>query len=116
MTFSFTTSQQKGVTVFKLEGQIIDKNQTIGLLEQIEKLVSSGKNHIVLELSGLKYMNSSGLNVLVNILTKARNAGGDVSVCSISAKVRELLVVTKLDTIFHILPTVEDAVEKLKAE
>jgi len=116
MTFSFSTSQQKGITVFKLEGQITDKNQTTGLLEEIDKLISSGRKRIVLELSGLKYMNSSGLNVLVTILTKARNAGGDVSVCNISPKVRELLVVTKLDTIFHILPAVEDAVEKLKAE
>ena len=116
MTFSYGTSQQQGITIFKLEGEIIDKNQTIGLLEQIDKLIASGKNHIVMELAGLRYMNSSGLNVLVNILTKARNAGGDVSVCNLSSKVRELLVVTKLDTIFHILPTVEDAIEKLKGE
>ncbi len=82
MTFSYTTSQQNGITVFKLEGEIIDKNQTTGLIEQIDKLIASGKKHIVLDLGGVRYMNSSGLNVLVNILTKARNAGGDVSVCN----------------------------------
>jgi anti-sigma B factor antagonist len=116
MTFSYTTSNQKGITIFKLEGEIIDKNQTTGLMERIDKLISSGKKHIVLELAGLRYMNSSGLNVLVNILTKARNVGGDVSVCSLSAKVRDLLVVTKLDTIFHILPSVDEAIERLKSE
>lgn len=116
MTFSYTTTQQEGITVFKLEGEIIDKNQTTGLMEQIDKLLSSGKKHIVLELSGLRYMNSSGLNILVNILTKARNAGGDVSVCNLSAKVKDLLVVTKLDSIFHILPSVEEAIERLKSE
>jgi anti-sigma B factor antagonist len=116
MTFSYSTSQQDGITIYKLDGEIIDKNQTIALMEEISKMVSSGKNHIVLELTGLKYMNSSGLNVLVNILTKARSAGGDVSVCNLSPKVRELLVVTKLDTIFHIQPSVEDAVKKLRAE
>jgi anti-sigma B factor antagonist len=116
MTFSYTTSQQEGITIFKLEGDIIDKNQATAMMEQIGNLIAKGKTHIVLELSGVKYMNSSGLNVLVNILTKARNAGGDVSVCNLSKKVEELLVVTKLDTIFKILPTVEDAVKKLKAE
>jgi len=115
MTFSYSTSQQEGITIFKLEGEIMDKNQTSGLMEEIDTMISSGKKNIVLEMSGIRYMNSSGLNVLVNILTKARNAGGDVSVCSLSTKVRELLVVTKLDTIFHILPTVEDAVKKLTA-
>ena len=98
------------------DGEIIDKNQTIGLLEQIDKSILSGKRNIVLELSGVRYMNSSGLNVLVNILTKARNAGGEVSVCNVSAKVKDLLVVTKLDTIFHILPSVEEAIQRLKSE
>lgn len=116
MTFSYTTSNQQGITVFKLEGEIIDKNQTTGLIEQIDKLILTGKKNIVLELSGLKYMNSSGLNILVNILTKARNVGGDVSVCNVSAKVKDLLVVTKLDTIFHILPSVEEAIQRLKSE
>jgi len=116
MTFSYTTSQQNGITVFKLEGEIIDKNQTMGLTEEITKLISSGKHNIVLELSGVRYMNSSGLNVLITILTRARNAGGDVSVCNLSKKVKELLVVMKLDTVFHILPSVEEAVERLKAE
>jgi anti-sigma B factor antagonist len=116
MTFSYTTSVQNGITVFKLEGEIIDKYQTTGLTDQINQLILSGKKRIVLELVGVRYMNSSGLNVLVNILTKARNAGGDVTVCNLSPKVRELLVVTKLDTIFHILPTVDEAIRKLKAE
>jgi anti-sigma B factor antagonist len=116
MTFSFSTSHQEGITIFKLEGEIMDKNQTTGLMEQIDKLIASGKKNIVLELAGLRYMNSSGLNVLVNILTKARNVGGDVSVCNISAKVKDLLIVTKLDTIFHILPSVEEAIKRLKSE
>lgn len=116
MTFSYTTSHQGGITVFKLEGEIIDKGQTTGLMEQIDKLLSSGKKSIVLDLGGLRYMNSSGLNVLVNILTKTRNAGGEVLVCHLSEKVRSLLVVTKLDTIFHILPSVEEAIKKLKPE
>ncbi len=116
MTFNYSTSQQEGITIFTLEGEIIDKNQATALMEQISNLIAKGKNHIVLELSGLRYMNSSGLNVLVNILTKARNAGGDVTVCSLSKKVEELLVVTKLDTIFKILPSVKEAVEKLKVK
>jgi anti-sigma B factor antagonist len=115
MTFNYTTSLQEGISVFKLEGEIIDKNQTASMMDEIVSLIASGKKNIVLELGGLRYVNSSGLNVLVNILTKMRTAGGDVTVCNLSKKVQELLVVTKLDTIFNILPTVEDAIRKLKA-
>jgi len=115
MTFSYSTTHRGGITIFKLEGEIIEKGQTTGLMEQIDTLLSSGKKNIVLDLEGLRYMNSSGLNVLVNILTKARNAGGDVSVCHLSEKIKSLLVVTRLDTIFHIVPTVEEAVQRLKS-
>ena len=115
MTFSYSTTHQGGITIFKLEGEIIEKGQTTGLMEQIDTLLSSGKKNIILDLEGLRYMNSSGLNVLVNILTKARNAGGDVSVCHISEKIKSLLVVTRLDTIFHIVPTVEEAIQRLKS-
>lgn len=115
MTFSYSTTHQGGITIFKLEGEIIEKGQTTGLIEQIDKLLSSGKKNIVLDLGELRYMNSSGLNVLVNILTKARNAGGDVLVCHLSEKIKSLLVVTRLDTIFHIVPTVEEAVQRLKS-
>jgi len=115
MTFSYSTTHQGGITILKLEGEIIEKGQTTGLMEQIDTLLSSGKKNIVLDLGGLRYMNSSGLNVLVNILTKARNAGGDVSVCHLSEKIKSLLVVTRLDTIFHIVQTVEEAVQRLKS-
>lgn len=116
MTFNYTTSQQEGITIFKLEGEIIDKSQTTGLMEQINKLLSSGKKYFALELGELRYMNSSGLNVLVSILTRARNAGGDVAVCKLSPKIMDLLVVMKLDTIFHVSPSVEEAVKRLKTK
>jgi anti-sigma B factor antagonist len=114
MDFGYTSSKQQGVTVFNLQGEIIDKVQATGFLDEVTKLIASGQNKFVLDLSGLKYMNSSGLNVLVNTLTKARNAGGEVSVCNLSKKVSELLVITKLDSIFHILPTLDEAIKNLK--
>lgn len=114
MPFGYTQSQQNGVAVFHLQGDIIDKAEATAFIEEINKIMVSGKNKFVLELSGVKYMNSSGLNILVNLLTKARNAGGDVVVCNLSKKVSDLLVITKLDSIFHVLPTEQEAIKKLK--
>lgn len=114
MNFEFTTELNPKAVVFYLQGEIIDKNQATGFLEEVTKFIVSGKNRFILELSALKYLNSSGLNVLVNILTKARNAGGEVAVCNVSKKVTDLLVITKLDSIFHIEPTLEEALKKLK--
>ena len=115
MAFSYTTTEQKGITIIHLAGEIIDKMEAAAFTEQVAKMAAAGQNRFVMELSELRYMNSSGLNVLVNVLTKARNTGGEVVVCNLSKKVKDLLVITKLDTIFHILPTVEEAIKKLKA-
>jgi len=115
MPFGYTQSEQNNIAVFHLQGDIIDKAEATPFIEEINNIMSKGNNRFVLELSGVKYMNSSGLNILVNVLTKARNAGGDVVVCNLSKKVSDLLVITKLDSIFHILPTEQEAVKKLKA-
>ncbi len=114
MPFAYTQSEENKITVFHLQGDIIDKAEATSFIEEIGRIMATGKNKFVLELSGVKYMNSSGLNILVNILTKARNAGGEVAVCNLSKKVSDLLVITKLDSIFHILPTVQEALKKLK--
>lgn len=114
MPFGYTQSEQNSITIFHLQGDIIDKAEATAFIEEINKIMAAGKNKFILELSGVKYMNSSGLNILVNLLTKARNSGGDVVVCNLSKKVSDLLVITKLDSIFHILPTEQEAIKKLK--
>jgi anti-sigma B factor antagonist len=114
MPFGYTQAEENKISVFHLQGDIIDKAEATAFIEEINKIIAGGKNKFVLELSGVKYMNSSGLNILVNLLTKARNAGGDVIVCNLSKKVSDLLVITKLDSIFHVLPTEQEAIKKLK--
>jgi len=65
-------------------------------------------------MSGMDYMNSSGLNVLVNILTKARNQHGEVVICNLSKKIQELFLITKLNTLFQVTTDVTEAVESFK--
>jgi anti-sigma B factor antagonist len=57
----------------------------------------------------MDYMNSSGLNVLVNILTKARSHSGEVVVSNVSGKVKELFLITKLNTLFQVTESLEEA-------
>ena len=116
MAFTFKKTSHGNITIFHLQGDIIDKAEASAFVDEVNNISATGKNRFILELSEVKYMNSSGLNVLVNILTKARNAGGDVVVCNLSKKVSELLVITKLDSIFHILPSVEEGIKKLSSK
>jgi anti-sigma B factor antagonist len=60
-------------------------------------------------------MNSTGLNILINVLTRTRNAGGDALIAGMSNSVRQLFIVTKLDTVFIITPTIAEAEAKIPA-
>ena len=100
--------------MFTLSGRLMDQAEADELMATLEKEIESGHNKILLELSELKYMNSTGLNIMINVLTKTRNAGGEAIIVNVSDSVKQLFVVTKLDTIFTIAATKEEALEKLK--
>ena len=113
MDFGFKVTEKDKVTVAHLSGRLMDKSTAHGLIEKVDQLLSSGRNKIIFDMGKLEYMNSSGLNMMVNFLTKSRNAGGDVAIANVSSKIGELLLVTKLNTLFQIHPTVENAEQEL---
>lgn len=113
MEFSFSSDKQQHYTVFYLNGDLIDKNQGKELLIDIEGFIAGGEKKIILNLKNLNYINSSGLNVLIHVLTKTRKANGDTAICCVNKKITELLVITKLDSIFNVCDDEVDAQEVL---
>ncbi len=116
MIFEYKLSKQKNVNLFSLGGELIDRSQAKELLAEIDADIIKGENKILLNLQNLKYVNSSGLNVLIHILTKARRASGDAAICCVNKKITELLVITKLDSIFNVSANEEKAIEKLNKQ
>lgn len=114
MVFQYKISQELDVTVVKLFGELIDKNQSNELVAELMNLLKERKLKYVFDLGELKYLNSSGLNTFINMLTLARKEGGEVVIANVSKKVNELLVITKLNTLFTVCDTVEKAIPKLK--
>ena len=90
MLFDFSISEQLTCIIISLSGELIEKNQAIDLLKKVDELVASGKTKIAINLANLKYMNSSGLNTMIQLLTKARNDGGEVVICNMNKKINEL--------------------------
>jgi len=66
-----------------------------------------------LKLKELSYINSTGINVLINLLTKARNAGGELAICNINESIKKLLIISKLNTIFNSFESENEALETL---
>lgn len=113
MLFDFTISEQPEYVIISLQGELIEKNQAVDLLKKVEELLSGNKSKIAINMANLKYMNSSGLNTLILLLTKARNTGGDTVIYNMNKKINELLVVTKLNTLFKVVDTEDQAIKIL---
>ena len=111
MPFQYEISAINGLRLISLMGRFKEKEQSEELIAAFEEMLSKGKNSILLELSSLEYVNSSGLNLLIGMLTRVINAGGELAICGVSDKVRQLLVMTRLDLIFKIYGSVENASE-----
>jgi len=102
MSFAFEIEVQKRYPVIRLEGSLIERYEAAGLLDEVDEYISSGQVTFVIDLKKLDYLNSSGLNVLLNVLTRTRNAGGEAIICNVSPKLKKLLIITKLDAVFSL--------------
>ncbi len=113
MIFNYTITSKNDITILNLNGDLIDKNQAIDLIDSITKLLENGKNKLIINLENLKYMNSSGLNVLIQVLTKTRTNGGESIIYNVNSKINELLIITKLNTLFKVVDTEIEALNLL---
>jgi anti-sigma B factor antagonist len=113
MIFDYKSKTEKGIKTYHLSGELIDRSQAVKMLEEIDSAIAANENKVLLNLQDLKYINSSGLNIFINILTKARKSGGDVAICCVNKKINELLVITKLNSVFNVSNTTEEAIAVL---
>jgi anti-sigma B factor antagonist len=114
-TFDLAVTDAANSKVFHLKGRLMDQQQADRLMATLDGELAGGTRYVVLDMSALQYMNSTGLNILINVLTRTRSAGGDTLIAGLSNSVRQLFIVTKLDTVFVIAETVEEAVSRIPA-
>ena len=105
-----SAKEVEGAVVISLDGNVMGGPDAVELNEQLHKLAAKKKKKVVLDLSGVQSMNSSGLGMLIGALTAMKNAGGDLKIAAASDKIENLLVITKLTTVFELFPTVKKAV------
>ena len=87
----------------RLSGDLIGEDTGTTVIEVVNKAISTNVLVCIIDISTLRYINSSGIGMLITILTKFRNKGGDVYLMKPSESVQKLLVITKLNAIFQIV-------------
>jgi anti-sigma B factor antagonist len=100
MSFS-VRKDAKGVVVIGVDGQLIVGNRH-DLKQSVLDALEQGDRKFIIDFSSTGYIDSSGLGVLVSLLRKIREAGGDLRIAGLNEDLRTLFELTKLDTLFTI--------------
>lgn len=102
----------KGNTlVLKLTGDLIGEDNGAAIIGVVVEALQQRVASCLVDISGLRYINSSGIGVLITILTKFRNKNGEVYLMKPSESVQKLLVITKLNNIFHMVQTESEVIK-----
>ena len=100
-----------GVEVIKLEGKITIGSGDSQLREVITSALNAGHNNLLLDMSGVTTIDSSGIGELVGSYTTVANRGGKLKLLHLPAKLNELLHVTQLITVFEVYENEQEAVK-----
>lgn len=111
---SFNTKEHYGCVVIEFKGNVMGGPDAVSLNEKLHELIDGGKTNIVVDLGKVKFMNSSGLGMLIGALTTMRKSGGDLRIANATDKIQSLLIVTKLITVFKHFKSVDDAMKSFE--
>jgi anti-sigma B factor antagonist len=101
------------VAILSLSGKMMGGPETTELHDHIRSLLGDGIKKVVIDLGGVKWINSSGLGVLMAVMTTLKNADGQLKLANVTEKVESLLMITQLMRIFETYDSVERAAASL---
>jgi anti-sigma B factor antagonist len=102
---TITARSQNDVTILDMKGRLVVGDDTQALKGYIDDLIEAGQLRIVLNLAELNYMDSGGLGELIRTLTAVKRRNGGLKLANLTAKITDLLVITKLVTVFDVYDT-----------
>jgi anti-anti-sigma factor len=100
---------QNGVTVFTLDGRV-DTQGAVDMDLALEAAVSEGTNKMVLDMAQVNYISSAGLRTLADVVTRNREAGGDLKLVAVDRKVLRVLRIIGFDRFFNLYDSVDEAI------
>lgn len=109
MPLEIKEREREGITVLELTGRITVGEEASALRDRCAALGAAGKRNLVLEMSGVDFVDSTGLGALVICATSLRKSGGNIKLLNVNRRNIELLVMTKLATVFEIFADEQDA-------
>ncbi len=110
----YTTKEKYNALIIEFKGNIMGGPEAQEFGDYLHEMLAQGKKNIVINLSKVKFMNSSGLGMLISSFTTVKNGGGVFKIANATDKINSLLVITKLITVFDHYDSVDEALESFK--
>lgn len=110
MALSFDSKVVGKVCVLVPSGKIVIGDEVAALRERIKELLGQGHKNILLNLSNVSYIDSTGVGALVGSFTTIRNQGGQMKLTNLNQRVQDILLVTKLLTVFDVYDKEESGI------
>ncbi len=107
MKYSFKL--ERDFLVITLSGDLIGEENGPEIISELEKFNLNGNLNVITDISDVRYINSSGIGVLITLLTKVRNKSGELCLINPSENVKKLLIITKLQAIFKVFNSISEA-------
>jgi anti-sigma B factor antagonist len=95
------------------QGDLLGIGDTLELMDQINEKINSGILKSIIDMKDVRYMNSSGIGILITIYTKFKNRNGNAVIINASEQIVKLLNMTKLNTVIKIFADEKEALSKL---
>jgi anti-sigma B factor antagonist len=102
MKMNIEIRKVRDIQILDCSGQITLGEGTMSIRNAVREIVQSGGKKIVLDLADVSYIDSSGVGELVSSYTTVANSGGQLKLLNLTKKIRELLTITKLLTVFDV--------------
>jgi len=109
------TSEKYGAVVITIKGNVMGGPEAQEFHDLLGNFLEENKTNIIIDLGGVKFMNSTGLGMLISGYTSVKNKNGVLKLANATDKINSLLVITKLITIFENYDSVDAAASSLNS-
>lgn len=115
MDLEVAVREDAGVVILSAKGEVDVWTADI-LRQSLRDVQAEGEPHVIVDLTEVPFVDSTGIGVLVGALKRARETGGSLHLVVVSAGVRKVLAITSLDQIFPVHESLSDAISAAAAE
>ena len=114
MPLDIAKTKSDSIVCLNLTGTLEIGTDTQHLTELVKSHLQAGENQILLDLAGVRYIDSTGISALIQIYSAAKNTGGAMKLIRLTRRVHDVLQITRLSSVFEIYNDPEKAIQSFR--